>query len=995
MKFKHLLFLTAFCSLSLSVNATIVYYDHPDLHLTFALNTDTKEAMVGTGLESNMACALAYPPLGDPWWDASPQENYWRDIVIPSTITCDGGALTSNGQSVQLNNETYTVTSIAPLAFYKETRVFTVNLPETIREIGSLAFYWCINLRTINIPDQVTAINYGTFVWCNKLTSIQLPDNIGYIGQYAFSDCISLEEVNIPGNCASIGEEAFKWCTSLSTLNIEDGTTPLKVAYCYELGLNYQGIMPKHYRGMFSDCPLKTLHLGRDIEFYSENINKWYPPFMGYYYKGKDVNDRDVFIEEGKIYDEVTIGDNVTVIPESMFQYATIPNAITLPSHLVLIGDEAFSNRSGTGGTLHQAQLVFPATLESIGKNAFTNCSALGTIVCEGTTPPILPDELYYHAFWNCNPLFIVPSGCRTTYLNAENWSKYKIVESSEEVVTINVKTAGSLLDRLLAQGYQLNSIARLKLKGNLDDDDWSNIKKMSVLYDLDLSEINLEEIAESQFENSSLIYINLPNTIRRICDNAFNQCKSLTGILEIPESCTEIGKQAFSGTGITGLSYVGPLHFSEYAFSNCSGLEEVYVKGEGTVVDRHVFGSCGLKRMTIGKGVTMGEYAVPLCDDLKEIVLEDGVKSLENGSFNTSKVEKIYFEGSIKKIASSVFDNRYIKEIHISDIGKWCQLPFPTDDSHPLYKSNLSNPSPILYYNDEELENIVIPEGVERIGNYSFAYCSTLKSVKCNGSVESIGNCAFRRCTQLEDIQLSSNLKEIGEYAFELCPSLSEIDLPNSITELGSYVFEGCSNLVKIVAHWKNPISVNSGMFSNISVNCYLYMPIGTASKYSNSGWSCIPNLKAVGILSVKVNSGGSVVSLGNTFSDTESEVFYNPYQDINIKITPQNGYKIFKVKLNGKDSMSELENGALLIEDVEEDLTLSVAFAEERIEMGDANGDEVVDESDVKDVANHILKNTPSPFFGYAADMNDDDMINITDILLIIKKNKESRPD
>jgi hypothetical protein len=981
MNYKGLFLLKVFCCLALPMNAATVYYNHPDLHLIFALDTDTKEAKVGTGLESNKACAIAYPPLDDPWWDASPQENYWSDIIIPSTI--------------QYGDETYTVTSIAPLAFYKETRVLKVSLPETIREIGSSAFYWCVNLRSINIPNQVTAINYGTFVWCNKLASIQLPDKISYIGSYAFSDCISLKEINIPGNCAFIGEEAFKWCTSLSTLNIEDGTTPLKIAYCYELGLNYEGAMPRHYRGMFSDCPLKSLHLGRDIEFYSENINKWYPPFMGYYYKGKDVNNKDVFIEEGKNYDEVTIGDNVTVIPESMFQYSTISNAITLPSHLISIGDDAFSNRSGTEGTLHQAQLVFPATLESIGKNAFTNCSALGTIICEGTTPPVLPDELYYHAFWNCNPLFIVPSGCRPTYLNSENWSKHKIVEMSDEVVTINVKTAGSLLDRLLAQGYQLNTIARLKLKGNLNDVDWSNIKKMSVLYDLDLSEIEIEEIAESQFANSSLVYISLPKTVRRICDNAFYQCKSLTGIVEIPESCTEIGKQAFRSTGITGLSYVGPLHFSEFAFSDCSGLEEVYVKGEGTVVDRHAFGSCGLKRMTIGKGVTMGEYAVPLCDNLKELVLEDGVKSLEDYSFNTSKVEKIYFEGSVKKIAKYVFRNEYIKEIHISDIGKWCQLPFSTSESHPLYKSNSSDPSPILYYNGEELVNIVIPEGVKCIGNLSFAYCSTLKSVKCNGTVESIGDRAFERCTQLENIQLSSNLKNIGYEAFYYCTSLTEIDLPNSIEVLGSYVFQGCKNLVKIVAHWKNPISVNSGMFSAISANCYLYMPIGTASLYSNSGWSCIPNLKAVGILSVKVNSGGSVLSLGNTFSDIESEVFFNPYQDVKIEITPLDGYKIFKMKLNGEDSVSELKNGALLIEDAEEDLTLSVVFAEERIEIGDANGDEVVDESDAIGVANHILRNTPSPFFGYAIDMNDDGIINITDILLVIKKIKEYRTE
>lgn len=977
----------------LKTQAETLYYTHEGLHLKFAIDTETKEAMLGNGIDSEKN-AIARPPLTDPWWNESPQTNYWKDIDVPSTIICEGTAYTRDGGNKNISRETYTVTSVAPNAFYKATELQTIKLPETIKEIGSYAFYYCINLKSINIPDQVTAIYAGTFVWCNKLTSIHLPDNITFIGQSAFSDCISLEEINIPGKCTRIAEEAFKWCTSLSTLTIEDGTTPLQLAYCYGLGLNYEGSMPKYYRGMFSDCPLKRLYLGRDIEFYSDYINGWYPPFMGYYYKGKGTNNKDIFIKEGKNYQEVTIGDNVTTIPESMFQYASIPNAITLPSNLVSIGDEAFSHNSGTGGVLHQSQIVFPATLQSIGKNAFTNCVGLGTIVCEGTTPPTLPDELYYHAFWNCNPLFFVPSGCRSVYLSDENWSKHKIVEMSDEVVTINVKTPGSLLDRLLAQGYQLGNITRLKLKGTLNDDDWANVKKMNVLYDLDISELNLEEISESQFEKSSLIYIKLPQTIKAIRNNAFSQSRSLSGTIEIPASCTEIGNQAFRETGISGISFNGSVHIGQWVFTECSNLIDVNVTGDQTIVDQYGFANCGIKKITIGKGVQFGEDAAALCDNLKEVILEDGVKSIGNWAFhNLQGLEKLTFEGSVGMVESGAFSNlEDLSEIHITDIEKWCQITFMDYNGtpgNPLYTPNSDYKARHLYYNGEEIENIEFSDDLVFIGDYSFYNCDKLKTVKLPQTLRSIGTRAFSGCRALEEIIFPSGLESIGSYAFCLCQSLSVIDIPNTVTSIFSNAFYN-NKLEKIVVHWKDPINISSNVFYGVPNNCYLYIPIGTSSKYSNAGWSCIPNIKARGILHVKVNDGGSVNSLDHVVSNKSEDLFFTPYNSFVIELMPNEGFRILKVKLDGVDVLSSLSNNQIEIEEPEEDHSLIVVFANEGVNIGDANGDLTVDYADVTAITNYLLKKSPMSFYDYAADLNDDGVVNITDVLLLISKIK-----
>ena len=84
-KNKLLILVFAFIGLcdSFYSHAEIVYYTHPDLRLKFALNTNTKEASLGTGLDMNEQNAIALPPLGDPWWDESPSPTTGKTWTYP------------------------------------------------------------------------------------------------------------------------------------------------------------------------------------------------------------------------------------------------------------------------------------------------------------------------------------------------------------------------------------------------------------------------------------------------------------------------------------------------------------------------------------------------------------------------------------------------------------------------------------------------------------------------------------------------------------------------------------------------------------------------------------------------------------------------------------------------------------------------------------------------------------------------------------------------
>lgn len=93
-------------------------------------------------------------------------------------------------------------------------------------------------------------------------------------------------------------------------------------------------------------------------------------------------------------------------------------------------------------------------------------------------------------------------------------------------------------------------------------------------------------------------------------------------------------------------------------------------------------------------------------------------------------------------------------------------------------------------------LEMVVIPDSVQRVGNYAFSGCNSLKSVRMPKALKSIGNGAFCGCTSLEEIILPEPVTEIGSWAFENCKSLKRITLPETLERIGEGAFENCVQL-------------------------------------------------------------------------------------------------------------------------------------------------------------------------------------------------------
>ena len=110
----------------------------------------------------------------------------------------------------------------------------------------------------------------------------------------------------------------------------------------------------------------------------------------------------------------------------------------------------------------------------------------------------------------------------------------------------------------------------------------------------------------------------------------------------------------------------------------------------------------------------------------------------------------------------------------------------------------------PRALYGADKLKKLVFEEGIKKIpdelsDSYYTSQYPKIEEVSIPESVEEIGTRAFYNCEGLEQIDLPENLKEVGIQSFYGCSGLKEVNLPGGVVSVGSGAFADCENLEKI----------------------------------------------------------------------------------------------------------------------------------------------------------------------------------------------------
>jgi len=113
-------------------------------------------------------------------------------------------------------------------------------------------------------------------------------------------------------------------------------------------------------------------------------------------------------------------------------------------------------------------------------------------------------------------------------------------------------------------------------------------------------------------------------------------------------------------------------------------------------------------------------------------------------------------------------------------------------------------NPLHGFEINDETFERCpsdfagecTIPDGIKRIGGWSFYHCAGLTGVHIPEGVLEIGLRAFSDCRNLKSVVIPDSVTKIEGFAFYACGAIKSVHIPESVDFIGTEAFARCSSL-------------------------------------------------------------------------------------------------------------------------------------------------------------------------------------------------------
>ncbi len=306
------------------------------------------------------------------------------------------------------------------------------------------------------------------------------------------------------------------------------------------------------------------------------------------------------------------------------------------------------------------------------------------------------------------------------------------------------------------------------------------------------------------------------------LSDNA-DDCSRLTGIL-LPEGLERIGKDLFLLIpNIKEFRIPASLKsFGGYVTLTSSSLERFaghHVSGDGrcVIIDKviYAFAPAGLSSYEIPSGVVrIAECAFAFTQELRSVVIPEGVTALEKECFSHSGIESVTIPASVKAIDAYAF----LECAELKNLLGGSR--FISSDRKFLYAKDSYFPMMMFFFAGKDDTSYTIPEGIYAIENYTFYGCDKLKDITFPASMGFIAGAAFEGCNleALHGSHVSSDGKGFladGRLQF-LIPSISDdYVLPDEVTALGDNVFDGRSTL-RSVTMGDQVTSIGNYAFSN-----------------------------------------------------------------------------------------------------------------------------------------------------------------------------------
>ncbi len=318
-----------------------------------------------------------------------------------------------------------------------------------------------------------------------------------------------------------------------------------------------------------------------------------------------------------------------------------------------------------------------------------------------------------------------------------------------------------------------------------------------------------------------------------------------------------------------------GVTTIGDYAMRNCPNLEVVYLPAGLSSIGVQAFDFTDLQTVYYGAGVT--EWEAISIGQQSTTLLADAAFTNAANAWDTA-----LSDGSKICGANAVWtlDNDGRLSIYgTGSLGEWNYGMLRFDGGTGITTVDwVTSPTP-WYSRSGLVKSLVVYDGITEISDYAFLGCSQLESISLPASITRIGDGAFHYCPQLHAVDLShiTALDTLDRDAFA-DTSLEEVQLPASLRRLDMSAFDD-TNLKKLHL----PAGVSSLQVTDLLLTEITVDPANTT--YAADGWGLYSKDRSE-LLYYVIDSGESIGFLADSvrsisrcsLQDVELDILYVP---------------------------------------------------------------------------------------------------------------------
>ncbi len=738
-------------------------------------------------------------------------------IFIPKTLTYLGqSAFSDCDRATKIEfEEGHQILSIGKGVFKNCSKLTSIELPENLRDIGNDAFGGCVSLKQVRIPKLVSKIDAFAFEQCDSLDSVVF---LGDADQIEFDHSAFYLSWNIK-SCVFYGKrsktisfsnsEPTVYCTisywesrdivgtgePIGRYVIPVNTVPSSVdsSLAFEGSLRdapngYRWVLEKGYSldgemvdsfYAYADPIVSELHVGDT--FVADTVEG---VSVTYTVTGE--------ASDGKL-GVVSVGKGTGIATDTAVALDTT-GAVTLAStvsgpdahtySVAAIQPYAFANCS------RFVSITVPASVTSIGKNAFYRCAALRNVFFDSDASQIVDDGIF--------------SGC-----------------SSIKLVVFGGKKANVAFGSSSPDVYYTVSYYATK-----HDIEIGNVDSRMLVHERAL----LESLGEGDVRSGTQPELKIGYEWKY--ENGFS------GTMPLVDSCwvyqEGIGFQVKIRVTQGNVSET-PCWFRITAFDEATGTGEVQVglgKDGITAVSTAVRGTPVIpttvtdEEGNVYKVTSVGDYAFGATDEVNAC---QGITSV-NFQYATCDIATMGI-GVFQNCKALAAVNLPLKLTSLGGYAFYNCIALESVNLEML--DQLGEIPEYMCYGDYKLRSLSLSSSIVNVGTRAFSHCyrryandygywqvEGLQSVNISRakSLKSVAAYAFAdnraMTTGMGKLVFPSGFQYVGDSAFDYA-NVQQVTFPASTTYIGANAFRYCSNLTQIRFEGDaNNMMIGSGAF-------------------------------------------------------------------------------------------------------------------------------------------------------------------------------------